>query len=105
MHLGTVVNVNFPVGTASDTPIIDTFPAKLQWQLIRRNRPGKFTFATRTALSPTPIHIPTAPCLKADGLVVAYWISRGLENETNLKRSDYSGKELCRMTQNYGLNE
>ncbi|MEC7236295.1 MAG: 5'/3'-nucleotidase SurE, partial [Verrucomicrobiota bacterium] len=46
IHLGTVVNVNFPVGTASDTPIIDTFPAKLQHgSLFAENRPGKFTFS------------------------------------------------------------
>ena len=44
-HLGTVVNVNFPVGTASDTPIIDTFPAKLQLgSLFAETRPGKFSF-------------------------------------------------------------
>ena len=45
MHLGNVVNVNFPVGTTSDTPIIDTFPAKLQLgSLFVETRPGKFTF-------------------------------------------------------------
>ena len=41
----TVVNVNFPVETASDTPIIDTFPAKLQLgSLFAESSPGKFTF-------------------------------------------------------------
>jgi 5'-nucleotidase len=40
-----VVNVNFPVETAADTPIIDTFPAKLQLgSLFAESSPGKFTF-------------------------------------------------------------
>ena len=44
-HLGTVVNVNFPVETGADTPIIDTFPAKLQLgSLFTESSPGKFTF-------------------------------------------------------------
>jgi 5'-nucleotidase len=44
-HLGTVVNVNFPVETGADTPIIDTFPAKLQLgSLFAKSSPGKFTF-------------------------------------------------------------
>ena len=54
IHLGTVVNVNFPVGTASDTPIINTFPAKLQLgSLFAETRPGSSASATRTALYPT----------------------------------------------------
>ena len=44
-HLGVVVNVNFPVETDADTPIIDTFPAKLQLgSLFTESSPGKFTF-------------------------------------------------------------
>jgi hypothetical protein len=40
-----VVNVNFPVGTDAETPIIDTFPAKLQLgSLFTETSPGKFTF-------------------------------------------------------------
>ena len=44
-HLGIVVNVNFPVETGADTPIIDTFPAKLQLgSLFAETSSGKFTF-------------------------------------------------------------
>lgn len=44
-HLGAVVNVNFPVETSADTPIIETFPAKLQLgSLFAETSPGKFTF-------------------------------------------------------------
>jgi 5'-nucleotidase len=44
-HLGTVVNVNFPVETSADTPIIETFPAKLQLgSLFAETSPSKFTF-------------------------------------------------------------
>jgi hypothetical protein len=40
-----VVNVNFPVETDLDTPIIDTFPAKLKLgSLFAESSPGKFTF-------------------------------------------------------------
>ena len=44
-HLGTVVNVNFPVETSADTPIIETFPAKLQLgSLFAETSRSKFTF-------------------------------------------------------------
>ncbi|MEE2988633.1 MAG: 5'/3'-nucleotidase SurE [Verrucomicrobiota bacterium] len=44
-HLGVVVNVNFPVQTNAETPVIDTFPAKLQLgSLFAKTRSGKFTF-------------------------------------------------------------
>jgi 5'-nucleotidase len=44
-HLGIVVNVNFPVETDADTPIIDTFPAKLRLgSLFAETSSGKFTF-------------------------------------------------------------
>jgi broad specificity polyphosphatase/5'/3'-nucleotidase SurE len=40
-----VVNVNFPVETDADTPIIDTFPAKLRLgSLFAETSSGKFTF-------------------------------------------------------------
>jgi len=71
-HLGTVVNVNFPVGTASDTPIIDTFPAKLQLgSLFAETRPGKFTFRYSDGFVPDPDPYTDRAYLKADGLVVA----------------------------------
>ena len=55
MHLGSVVNINFPVRTASDTPIIDTYPAKLQLgSLFAETRPGKFIFRYSDGLVSDP---------------------------------------------------
>ena len=50
-HLGIVVNVNFPVKTNANTPIIDTFPAKLQLgSLFTESSRGKFTFCYSNGL-------------------------------------------------------
>lgn len=44
-QVGTVVNVNFPAETTAETPIVDTFPAKLQLgSLFAETSPGKFAF-------------------------------------------------------------
>lgn len=44
-HLGRVINVNFPPKTAADTPVVATFPAKLQLgSLFTEVRPGRYTF-------------------------------------------------------------
>jgi len=44
-HLGQVVNINFPAITCADTPIVNTFPAKLQLGgLFTETSPGKYAF-------------------------------------------------------------
>ncbi|MDQ8193594.1 5'/3'-nucleotidase SurE [Coraliomargarita sp. SDUM461004] len=44
-HIGSVINVNFPAITKHDTPIVDTFPAKLQLgSLFTETSPGKYNF-------------------------------------------------------------
>ena len=72
-HLGVVVNVNFPVETDADTPIIDTFPAKLQLgSLFTESSQASSPSATRMALSLIQIRIPIALFLKAGALVAAF---------------------------------
>jgi 5'-nucleotidase len=44
-HVGTVINVNFPPETTAATPIVATFPAKLQLgSLFAETSPGKYAF-------------------------------------------------------------
>lgn len=44
-HIGRVINVNFPAETSPDTPVVDTFPAKLQLgSLFAESSPGKYAF-------------------------------------------------------------
>jgi 5'-nucleotidase len=44
-HVGTVININFPAETTADTPVVSTFPAKLQLgALFAETSPGKYTF-------------------------------------------------------------
>ena len=44
-HIGSVININFPADTTIDTPVVDTFPAKLQLgSLFTESSPGKYTF-------------------------------------------------------------
>jgi 5'-nucleotidase len=43
--IGLVINVNFPTETQSNTPIVETFPAKLQLgSLFTETSPGKYKF-------------------------------------------------------------
>lgn len=45
IYLGTVLNVNFPPDTKTDTEIVETFPAKLKLgSLFTEDRPGVFSF-------------------------------------------------------------
>ena len=45
IHLGTVINVNFPAETTPDTPVVATFPAKLQLgSLFSESSPGRYIF-------------------------------------------------------------
>jgi len=45
IHNGCVINVNFPAATTAETPIVDTFPAKLQLgSLFSESSPGKYNF-------------------------------------------------------------
>lgn len=44
-HIGSVINVNFPAQTTAETPIVNTFPAKLQLgSLFTESSPGKYSF-------------------------------------------------------------
>jgi len=44
-HLGSVINVNFPIKTTAKTPVIETFPAKLRLGgLFAESSPGKYAF-------------------------------------------------------------
>lgn len=44
-HRGLVVNVNFPPKTDKETPVVETFPAKLQLgSLFGETSPGKYAF-------------------------------------------------------------
>jgi 5'-nucleotidase len=55
--IGTVINVNFPAGTTANTPIVETFPAKLQLgSLFTQTGPNKYSFhySDGTILEPHP---------------------------------------------------
>lgn len=57
VHIGHVINVNFPPETSAGTPIVETFPAKLQLGgLFAQTRPGKYSFrySAGTVLEPHP---------------------------------------------------
>ncbi|TVP78262.1 MAG: 5'/3'-nucleotidase SurE [Puniceicoccaceae bacterium] len=42
---GRVININFPAATTAETPMVETFPAKLQLgSLFEETSPGKYTF-------------------------------------------------------------
>ncbi len=44
-HIGSVININFPAETTTDTPVVSTFPAKLQLgALFAETSPGKYSF-------------------------------------------------------------
>lgn len=44
-YTGQVININFPINTTADTPIVATIPAKLQLGgLFAETSPGKYTF-------------------------------------------------------------
>jgi len=56
-HTGRVINVNFPSETSADTPVVDSFPAKLHLGgLFAESRPGKYTFryTDGTEIEPQP---------------------------------------------------
>jgi len=43
--IGKVINVNFPAETTAETPVVDTFPAKLRLGgLFAESSPGKYSF-------------------------------------------------------------
>ncbi|MBT62368.1 MAG: 5'/3'-nucleotidase SurE [Puniceicoccaceae bacterium] len=56
-YIGSVVNINFPLETAADTPVVETFPAKLQLgSLFIETSPGKYSFrySDGTVVEPHP---------------------------------------------------
>lgn len=53
--LGTLINVNFPPETLAETPVVDTFPAKLRLgSLFTETSPGKFAFRYTEGTEVTP---------------------------------------------------